>query len=86
MEQQKNNEIKETIKPTTNKWYYDRWMFRELDDLAGKRWTSYENNESEARTHSSEGRTQKGYVLCAWQVNVATGTVQMQRSATCKRI
>ena len=35
-------------------------MFRELDHLEGKRWTSYEKNESEALTHSSEGRTQKG--------------------------
>lgn len=36
--------------------------------------------------HSSEGRTLKGYFLPAWQLNVATGTVQIQRNATCRCI
>ena len=55
--------------------------------------TSKENEEHPTKTmkarhlpHSSEERTQRGRVLRARQVNVATGTVQMQRSATCKRI
>ena len=36
MRQRKKNEMKETMKSTTRKWYFDGWMFRELDNLEGE--------------------------------------------------
>ena len=64
MRQRKKNEMKETMKSRTRTWYFDGWMFRELDNLEGERRTSYENNKSDTLTHSSMGI--KSYVLRAW--------------------
>ena len=52
--------------------------------MTSKEKEEHTTNTMKARhlPHSSEGRTQRGRVLRAWQVNVATATVQMQRSAS----
>ena len=79
-------QIKETMKSTTGKWYYGRWTFRKHDDLGGERRTSYEKQQKENTYPLQRGENSTKLCPTAGLVNAATGTVVMRRNATCRRI